>query len=463
MQELDTATYYTQIIVTIEFWEWVALFSLFFLGYLYVSRQKLVLEERQPEYKYFVWGYHAKILGALSFVLVYFYYYQGGDTLRYFESGVAMANLFYKDPGAYLEVMMSSNTDEARSNFDFFTGMPYIYIYKDMKTYFVVKLISPLIIITNKSYLLTSALIGFITYLCNWKLYQLFYRLYPEVKYGLALCTLFIPSMLFWGSGVSKDSFTLAATCLFTYHIYKFTLGKKRSLTGVIAMLICIYIILGIKPYIFMILFPGVLFWIFYHYLQNMENKKLSLILFPLAIIFTIGFSYAFLKVISNSDDKFSIDNAMETASITQQDLKQDYYQGKSFDIGDNDGTTSAAIRLMPNAILAGMIRPFIWEANSPFMLLSALENLIIIFLIIRLFVKGGIIKPIRNLFSIPLLLFCFIFSILFAYMLGLTTSNFGALMRFKIPMLPFLFSGLLISNYFFTKRYKSKFKQFRI
>jgi len=46
------------------------------------------------------------------------------------------------------------------------------------------------------------------------------------------------------------------------------------------------------------------------------------------------------------------------------------------------------------------------------------------------------------------MLIFCFSFSLLFAFALGFSTSNFGALVRFRIPFLPF-FNLMLLALYF--------------
>jgi hypothetical protein len=47
------------------------------------------------------------------------------------------------------------------------------------------------------------------------------------------------------------------------------------------------------------------------------------------------------------------------------------------------------------------------------------------------------------------ILFFCITFSIIFAFMIGITTPNFGALVRFKIPLIPFLAAWLVImKNY---------------
>lgn len=450
---IDTATFFTVQVVKIDLWEWAVLINLFIILLLFAHRKKMVMIEKNPQYQFYVWGFYAKFFGALFFALVYYYYYNGGDTLRYFESSMSMANLFYKDPGSYLKVLFSPPTDEARSYFDFFTGFPYQYIFEDTKTYFVVKLVSPLTIITGKSYLLTSVLIGYLTYGGLWKLYCLFYSYYPKISRQLAFSILFIPSCIFWGSGVLKDSFTLVGTCYFVYYCHEIFILKKYHLQPFIYLLIGSFLILGIKPYIFILLFPGCLFWIFYSRLERIRQSAYAFMILPLIIVGIGGFSYFFFSSIGDSMDKFSVDKALETASVTQNDLKQEHYEGKSFDIGNFDGTVGGAIRFFPIATMAGMFKPFLWEADSPFMLLSALENSLLLFLFLRTFLRNKPRDSFGAIYNEPILMFCFTFAILFAFMLGITTSNYGALMRFKIPMLPFIFSGLYIAQHYIEKK----------
>jgi hypothetical protein len=77
-------------------------------------------------------------------------------------------------------------------------------------------------------------------------------------------------------------------------------------------------------------------------------------------------------------------------------------------------------------------------------MLLSALENTFLLLLFIKVLLKNGMGFFFR-VFGNPVLTLCFVFSIFFAFSLGLTTANFGALVRYKIPAIPFFLSMLYI------------------
>jgi hypothetical protein len=46
---------------------------------------------------------------------------------------------------------------------------------------------------------------------------------------------------------------------------------------------------------------------------------------------------------------------------------------------------------------------------------------------------------------SQPILTFCFLFSIILAIGVGTNSGNFGTLVRYKIPLMPFYLSALFI------------------
>jgi hypothetical protein len=78
-------------------------------------------------------------------------------------------------------------------------------------------------------------------------------------------------------------------------------------------------------------------------------------------------------------------------------------------------------------------------------MLLSGLENAFILLITLLMLFRTGIFTLMRRLFAEPLLFFAFTYSIFFAVAVGMTTPNFGALVRFKIAYLPFLIASLFI------------------
>ena len=135
--------------------EWLDIFGsisiaiiLLFAALLYKSNKVL----KDASYKFYLNGLAAKIVGSMAFCSIYIFYYdKHGDTIAYFESSMAMANLFFMDAGKYFEVMTSEPTVEIRSLFSDKTGYPYTYLFYDTHTFNVIKLTSILTILTGKS------------------------------------------------------------------------------------------------------------------------------------------------------------------------------------------------------------------------------------------------------------------------------------------------------------------------
>jgi hypothetical protein len=255
-----------------------------------------------------------------------------------------------------------------------------------------------------------------------------------------------VPSVLFWGSGILKDTFTVSAACLLTYSFHKSIILKQKVPSNVISMILCSLLIISIKPYIFLGLIPGTLLWLGFNNIKGITNPVIKILIGPLVFFAIVGLALIGYNQIKGSLGKYaSVDEILNKASLTQKDLKQEYNEGNSFDIGSFDPTIQSISSKFPIATFAGLYRPSLLDVKNIVMLLAALENSYLLYLTVLLFFST---RP-RNLYRIisgePIVFFSLIFSIFFAFSVGLTTSNFGALVRYKIPAIPFFMSTLII------------------
>lgn len=412
------------------------------------SESQLLTERNNTRLnKYFNRFLIFKFLGVVAFAFVYIELYGSGDTMMYFHSARAMANVLYENPENYLELLFSEASNRNFTTlFSAETGRPYYYLYMEPKTCMVMKLTSPFVALSGGSYLITSILLGVFSFIGSWKVFIVLTEVYPKYVKQLFVPCLLMPSVIFWSSGILKDNFTFTGLCFFVYGFYRFMISRPRRRNGFLYMVFGGFLILTIKPYVFFGLLPACLIWNYHKRLVSLKGFFIKLAVVPLLIAATIGFSFLFFQVFGSAFAKFNVNEALNTAAVTQNDLKQDHYGGQAFDIGVFDGSPESAVKLMPDAVIAGIFRPFIFEVRSPLMLLSALENLYLIFLL--LWVLRYTVNPIRIIKTIskePIVLSFLIFTILFAFLIGLSTSNFGALVRFKIPLIPFYATGMVI------------------
>jgi len=128
----------------------------------------------------------------------------------------------------------------------------------------------------------------------------------------------------------------------------------------------------------------------------------------------------------------------LEKAIVTQEDLKQDYYGGNSFDIGEVSPTIGGVLSKVPIATFYGLFAPTLLQVRNVVMLFSALENTFLILLTLRLIATLKLRRIFTSTLDNPILLFSILFSLLLAFSIGFTSPNYGAMIRFKIPLIPF-------------------------
>lgn len=447
MFELENYSYMRQIYP----FEWVMLgiYCIFIFG-LAFSRQ-VIKQRENPLYRFFFWGVVVKILSSVVFCLIYIYYYQGGDTVSYYETSRSLVNLSMKSLSSALDVMTSEPSMQGFMTFDSETGYPWPYMYYDSQTFFVAKMIVPLEIAAFKSYLVTSVLLSYASFFGAWKFFLMLCRYFPGIDKRIAIAILFVPSVLFWGSGILKDTITFSAVCWFMVSLEAAFIAPKKSRMAILTVLLCLYVLLSIKPYILYSLLPGAIIWIGTVRMKKIKSKFIRVTFMPIVLALSLAGGFAALSMLGNSMGKFAINKMLETASITQKDLKQDYYQGSSFDIGDFEPTVTGMLAKVPSAMAVGLFRPYVWEARNVVMIASGLENLcyllVVVFLLMKIILNPK--KFFRLLSDYPILTFLLCYTLFFSVMVGLSTSNFGALVRFKIPFMSCYIALLLILHHF--------------
>jgi len=413
-------------------------------------------EERDPGYKFYVWGVSAKIVGAIALCLIYTFYYNGGDTVNYFLTAETFCNMLVKNPAVFTDVVIFGNiTPENYSYFDSSTGYPMYWW--DPHTIFVARLIVPLVLVTFKSFVGSAILLGWICYTGVWKLYMLFRERFPLIRRELAISILFIPSVVFWGSGLLKDTITLSAVGWYAFSFHEFFIKKRFKPVHGIALLISAFLLVAIKPYILFALLPGSIIWLSNEQTARISNRVLRTLSTPVLLVAGVSLGLFILSQMGDYLGIYSVDNVFSRAVLVQQDLKKDYYGGNTFDIGDFDASLGSMLSKAHLAVSAALFRPTIFDTKNVVMLLSALENTYITLLTAFLLFRLRFIGFFGIIWKDPLLLFSLLFALFFAFAVGLSTPNFGSLVRLKIPCIPFYVSSLFVIRHLYEQKFNRK------
>ncbi|HTL83024.1 MAG TPA: hypothetical protein VL651_15030, partial [Bacteroidia bacterium] len=195
--------------------EWVMALIYVVVIMIYVFFVQSSRIKKNPLYRFYSPAIFVKLLSGIVFCVIYTYYYEGGDTVNYYESARAIMNLGMQHPDHMMTVLTTSPSIENYSLFTSSTGYPHAFMYFDPNTFFVIKMIVPILYVSFRSYVLSSIVMAFLSFFGTWQLFLLLNRLYPGIEKRLAFAALFVPSVLFWGSGILKDTITFSAVCWF--------------------------------------------------------------------------------------------------------------------------------------------------------------------------------------------------------------------------------------------------------
>ena len=100
--------------------------------------------KKENYYKYYQKGLAVKLFGGFTFCFIYAFYYGGGDTINYYKGVSAMNTMFWSNPFDYFYVLFSDNDMWSWAKFWEIREFPPTYMFKDSRTFNVIKFSSVL-------------------------------------------------------------------------------------------------------------------------------------------------------------------------------------------------------------------------------------------------------------------------------------------------------------------------------
>jgi hypothetical protein len=399
---------------------------------------------------YFIPALTVRIVGALAVGFIYQFYYSGGDTFNYHTHGSRHVwEAFVDSPSKGLKLLFSDGSDES-TIYKYSSRIPF---FRDRSSYNIIRLASFFDLFTFSSYSATAICFATLSFIGAWMLFLTFYDAHPHLHKWISIATLFVPSVFFWGSGLLKDTVSLAFLGAATYYFRQLFIQRKVKVLNLILLVLSLYMIFSIKKYILLCYLPAVFLMAYSHVLISIKNAVLKIIAFPIILTIMLASAYYALIQVGKDDAKYSIEQLGNTAKITAYDIafQTGRDAGSTYSLGALDGSFGNLLSLAPQAVNVSLFRPYLWEVRNPLMFISALESAVLLILTLLVLLKGARYLS-RALFDRDVL-FCAVFSVAFAFAVGVSTYNFGSLSRYKIPLLPFYLLALIIVYDYSNKR----------
>ncbi len=388
--------------------------------------------------KYHRWGFWVKIVGCVAFFMYSVYVSPGDSTGLYQKEGNNIYHLILQD-SRHLQWLFQKGKyfDETFLKDPHNSGY-----FRSEANFMVVRVVTLLSFITAGRYAVISLIFACIAFSGVWKLFLFFYEQYPHLHKKFAIAILFFPTFVFWSGGILKDTLCVASLGWITYALYEIFYKKKRIVKNGIILFVFGYLLAVLKVYILISYVPFFMLFIVLKNIQGIKNKLLKYLLAPALIA---GCMYGFTSVLNSFDEELGayavndITASMKHLNGTIEAMDGNETADSNFDLGVGfDGTFNGLIKVAPVAIFTTFFRPFFWESDKISQLLASLESAILLFFSLYVIFKCRIFSFIKIILYDPLIMFCFLFSLVFAMFVGASTLNFGTLVRYKIPCLPF-------------------------
>jgi hypothetical protein len=383
-----------------------------------------------------VWWFKAafivKIFFAVLLGIIYSKYYTDrltADTFKFFDDSKVLYNLAFEHPLWFLQAISGINS-EASYLLPYYDIMHNWYnkvvLFNDYR--FQIRINTLLRFISLGYYHVHAVFYCFLSFVGLTALLKLFVKALPELRKVLFAGVFFIPSVLFWGSGLLKDSLILFATGMALYFLNRL-IQEKKPVTFLGALFFLLFLMM-IKFHNFILLLP-----LFAAYLITSVYRKKTLLIF----VSIVSVYYLILINLNLVLPGFGLMELLSNKQAEFVDLANDYHANSAIAINYLAPSEWNAIANTPQALWHSFFRPYPFESKNLFYQISGFENLFFGLIIILVLINFKKPKSASPLFWVAVFYTFSLFELI-----GLVTPVMGAIVRYKIQALPFLFFLLI-------------------
>lgn len=381
-----------------------------------------------------------KIGAGIALWTVYTYIYPDratADVFKYFDDSWHMFRALPDRPGDYLRMLVGLGNDSPRFHELYYQHMNNWVrhyesnLYNDAHT--IIRFNAFVRLFSFGEFHVHTVIAAFLSLTGMVGLYRAFAGALPGLERGLMAAVFLLPSVLFWASGVLKESLLFFGFGLLIHQVARLLEGRLRwSDAPVLAFTVVMLFFL--KFYVLLSLLPAlvILMW-------SKKTQRPPLLLKALIVygVF-IGIGLNLQRIVPGMD-------ILGILTMKQRDFV-------GLALKANSGSFVMPELLLPEvwlflkqapyALYMTLLGPLVHSAGGALGLLSAVENLAIVaFLLFCATFHRQWAAVDKGLFFMALF-----FILLLALVIGWTTPVIGAIVRYRTPLLPFLsILGLLV------------------
>ncbi len=372
-----------------------------------------------------------KVFAGCALGWIYTYYYTDqttADTFKFFDDSRIMYRVLFNNPLHFLEMFTGVNGHAEHLN-QYYSQMNawnnQDVLFNDNKT--LVRLNVLFNFFSLGYYYVHVLFLNVLSFTGLIALFRLFQNHHRSNSQLMFFATMFLPSLLFWGSGLLKDGLLLFAFGFLLYSFHKMN-RSIHSTKDIVMFCLSMLLLLFTKLYVLIITLPGLVAW----YWSRKDTSAVKIIL-----KFMVGYFIFFIIAFNiwRVNEKYDVADILYYKQRNFYVLANNTKAQSLIQIPPLDATAASLIKHAPAAIARVFVRPSPFDAHSLLIGMAALENILIILVAVFCVFKMKRNSNVNNAF--------FWFSIFFVTcifaLIGLITPILGAMVRYKVVALPFL------------------------
>lgn len=370
-----------------------------------------------------------KIMAALALYFIYTQFYTDrstADIFRYYDDSAILYDALLKQPWDFIR-MLSGIQSDAPELLPYYDRMNNWYntdlVFNDSRT--MIRLNAFFRCFSVGTYFPHAVVMCFLAFTGLTGLFRVMDRLAPGRELFLLISVYLLPSTLMWTSGMIKEAFLVFAMGWLLYGMSEMLSGSTTAAKRFIFLILPVFFLLSVKAYVLFMLIPVLLIFYLKGKFQAFGYRAgITLIcLYYLTLVMAAPLATGRTTPLLLADKQAEFFHVAEVGKA-----------GSLVQIPRLDGTWQSLISDVPGAFFRTLTLPLPGQAHNFLMYFAVMENFLIWLLMLaglRSLFKHGLHSPVSWAF---LSFACALF-----VLSGLVTPVIGALVRYKVPALPFL------------------------
>jgi len=371
---------------------------------------------------------------------------------------------------------------------------------------------------SNGNYAVHALFMLMMSFVGQFTFYKAFKKYFPKKEWILLGIIFLTPSILFWTSGVLKEPIAVCLLGLFFFCYLKIAIECEFKIKYVLVLITSSLLFLIIKPYILILCMIPLMIWAIVKHLNiSVFNSKKIVFIYAFSMISFYMGSIVFIQqffhknviktIVVRQNDFINLSNGGTFFSNSKKYVRFDFNDSTHYEkvkdniyklkphasfmywdphnlrdtIFENDNadtskylfisrcdvsgsaismerlqyTPYSFLKIIPKSFMNVLAKPFFYDSRSILELMASVENLCFLMFFIFCFIYRTTDSVNKNL-----LLFCMTLFLTSFLLIGLTTTVLGAIVRYRIPFLPFF---LMIPLLYLDINRVKNFRIFRI